>query len=283
MIDGLDDRADGHVPDKSDRIVRTSRADPGAEMTTNVLEGTPDPRTDQVRRLDAPQQLACALRILGRLGYNENFAGHITWQEPGDDETMWCNPASRWWNEVRASDICRVSLTGEVVEGRWPVTEAIFLHTELHRVRPDARVVVHGHPYYATLLSAVPATARITHQAGCVFDGELGVVDEYDGGVTDASAGARLAELVGPMSGAVLANHGALITGADMAIAAFRADTFERMCRTTWDLLVARLDPQPIADEIRPVLKDWLLQKGAPAYWEGAVRQLVESEPDVLD
>src|SRR3954447_848583 len=131
-----------------------------------------DPATDVVRGLTPPEQLACALRILSKLGYNESFAGHITWQEPGQD-TMWCNPASRWWQEVRASDICRVTLDGEVVEGRWPVTDAIFIHTELHKVRPDARVIVHGHPHHGTLLAAVPAPARITHQAGCVFDGEL--------------------------------------------------------------------------------------------------------------
>ena len=247
-----------------------------------MLLDTHDAATEQVRALTPREQLACALRILSKVGYNENFAGHITWQELGDD-TMWCNPASRWWNEVKASDICRVSLDGEVVEGRWPVTDAIYLHTELHRVRPDARVVVHGHPYYATLLAAIPRAPAITHQAGCVFDGEIGMVDEFDGGVTDSSAGARLAELVGAASGTVLANHGALVTGADMAIAAFRADTFERMCRATYDVARLGVDAQQIADDIRPTLKGWLLTKGAPAYWEGAVRQLLVAEPDVLD
>ncbi|HEV8296758.1 MAG TPA: class II aldolase/adducin family protein [Acidimicrobiales bacterium] len=242
-----------------------------------------DPVTQQVRALTVPQQLACALRILSKVGYNENFAGHITWQEPGDDHTMWCNPATRWWQEVQASDICRVDFDGTVVDGRWPVTDAIFIHTELHRVRPDARVVIHGHPYYATLLAALPMAPYITHQAGCVLDDEIRVVNEFDGGVLDQTAGAHLAGLVGDASGVVLANHGALVCGADMAIAAFRADTFERMCRTTWDLVSAGRTAQPIADDIRPTLKDWLLRNGAVDYWNGAVRQLIRTEPEVLD
>jgi ribulose-5-phosphate 4-epimerase/fuculose-1-phosphate aldolase len=243
---------------------------------------TQDPATALVDRLTPPQQLACALRILADLGFNENFAGHITWQEPGAD-TMWCNPASRWWNEVRASDICRVTLDGDVVDGRWPVTEAIFIHTELHRARPDARVVVHGHPHYGTLLAAVPTPPLITHQAGCLFDDELGVVDEFRGAVNDAPAGARLAEEVGKASGVILVNHGVLITGPDMAIATFRADTFERMCRTTVDLRAMGDEPQSIEPSVVPQLKSWLLDKGARAYWQGAVRQLLARHPDVID
>lgn len=241
-----------------------------------------DPLTEQVESLTPQQQLACALRILATWGWNENFAGHITWQQPDDDHTMLCNPATRWWPEVQASDICRVSVDGELVEGRWPVTDAIYLHTELHRVRPDARVIVHGHPHFATLLAGIPMAPRITHQAGCVFDAELGMVDEFGGGVTDASAGASLAALVGDLSGAVLANHGALVCGADMAIATFRAETFERMCRFSFELAQGGYEPQPIADDIRPTLKQWLLTKGAAAYWQGAVRQLIAREPEVL-
>ncbi len=65
---------------------------------------------------------------------------------------MWCNPWGLWWEEVRASDILRLDADGEIVDGQWDVTPAVFLHTELHRARADARVIVHNHPYYATLL-----------------------------------------------------------------------------------------------------------------------------------
>ena len=50
----------------------------------------------------------------------------------------------------------------------------------------------------------------IAHQAGCVFEGELAVVDEYAGAVNNADAGQHLADCVGPASGVILASHGAL-------------------------------------------------------------------------
>lgn len=233
-------------------------------------------------QLSPQQELACCLRLLAAEGYNENFAGHITWQTPGGT-AMWCNPAGLWWHEVTASDMCLVELDGTVSKGRWPVTEAIFIHTELHRRRHDARVIVHGHPYYATLLSAIPAAPVIAHQAACVFDGEIGVVNEYDGAVNNVDAGQHLADHVGGASGIVLANHGALVLGDSVPLATFRAVSFERMCRMTVDLKNLGATAQEILPQFRRHNYEWLKTKGASQYWAGAVRTLVKTQPEVLD
>ena len=92
--------------------------------------------------LDERQKLACLHRILAGIGFNENMAGHVTMAVDGSDH-LWASPWGLWWDEVRASDLCLVSASGEVLEGSWDVSPAIFLHTELHKARPDARVVVH--------------------------------------------------------------------------------------------------------------------------------------------
>ena len=230
--------------------------------------------------LDERQQLACALPELARLDYNENFTGHITWQLPGTDELL-VNPWGRWWNEVSASQICRVDLDGKVLEGEL-VTEAIFIHTELHRRRADARVVIHNHPHWGTLLSAMGVLPQITHQADCVFDGELVLVDEYRGAVNDATSGHALADEIGEATGVVMVSHGVLVTGADMAEAMFRAITFERMCKMTYELMVVGRQPREIDAAVRADVKGWLLRHGTHAYWDGAVRLLLAEHPDVL-
>ena len=73
--------------------------------------------------------------ILAREGWRENLSGHIT--VATGDGGMWCNPWGLWWEEVRASDTVRLDADGEIVDGDWDVTPAVFLHTELHRVRGD--------------------------------------------------------------------------------------------------------------------------------------------------
>ena len=100
--------------------------------------------------LSEEQQMAIAFRHLADVGIAENMAGHITWQPDGRSD-MYVNPWGLWWQELTASDICVVDDDARVVSGRWDVTPAIHIHTELHRQRPDARVVVHNHPYYVSL------------------------------------------------------------------------------------------------------------------------------------
>ena len=227
------------------------------------------------------QELACALRILAHEGWQENLSGHITWAD-GDDGEMWVNPWGMWWSEVKASDIMRVSLDGDIVAGKWDVTGVVFIHTELHRARPDARIVVHNHPYAATVLSCLGVEPVISHQNACLFEGELAFVDEYDGAVESAEAGRVLAEKVGKASGVLLANHGALITAETIGAACYRAVTFERMCRFTLDALQAGRELRPLPGASRAELKDLLNRVTGPAYWDGAVRQLIAREPDVL-
>lgn len=234
------------------------------------------------RELDERQELACALRILAHAGWQENLSGHITWMHP-DGETFWCNPWGVWWEETTASDIARVRLDGEVVEGEWGVSAAVFIHTELHRARPDARVIVHGHPYYTTLLGGLGIEPSIIHQNSSLFDGEIGFVDEYEGVVDDSDSGSRLAKAVGDATGVVLANHGGLITGSTVAEACYRSVTFERMCRFHYDSMLVGSEPRAIDPSIRAALKDGLQRGCPPVFWDGAVRGLLRREPDVLD
>jgi ribulose-5-phosphate 4-epimerase/fuculose-1-phosphate aldolase len=232
--------------------------------------------------LTPQQELACAFRILARGGFSENIAGHITMAAPGTDE-MWVNPWGLWWEEVSASDICRVNADGDVLEGKWDVTPAIHIHTELHRRRPDARVVIHNHPYYVTVLAAIGVLPEIVHQTGSMFDGDISFVTEYTGEVDDAVLGAELADMIGDKSTVILASHGVIVTGADIREATYRAASIDRMCRLAYDVMSLGRDPLPISAGIKVGMKKSLLERGSDVYWAGAVRSLLRAEPDVLD
>ena len=235
--------------------------------------------------LDVRQELACAFRILARGGFGENIAGHIT-VVAEDGASLWINPWGLWWEEVSASDVCRVSMDGDVLEGRWDVTPAAPIHTELHRVRPDARVVVHNHPYHSTVLAAVGLLPEVVHQTATMFDGQMVFVDEYTGEIDTPDLGADLAARIGDATVAVLANHGVVVTGATIPEATYRAATIDRSCRLTVDaLLLAQATGrrvQPIAEQLRPAMQRSLVERGPAVFWSGAVRQLVRDQPDVL-
>ena len=227
------------------------------------------------------QRFAIAHQILAAEGWQENLSGHITWDRA--DGTIWCTAWSRWWEEMRAADVMTVDRSGTVLDGPWDVTPAVHLHTELHRARPDARVIVHGHPYAATVLACLGVAPVTSHQNACIFDGELATVDEYEGTVESGQAGADLAARIGAASGIQLAHHGAIVTGATLEAACYKAATYERMCRFTLDALQTGLALPELPAPGRAELKSELERNAPDAYWSGAARAVLRHSPDVLD
>ena len=228
------------------------------------------------------QKLACSFRILAREGFSENIAGHITWAN-SDNSAMMVNPWGLWWEEVSASDICRVDPDGNVIGGKWDVTPAVQIHTELHRRRPESRVVVHNHPYYAVLLAALGLVPEFLHQQSSMYDGELGFVSEYSGEIDSPELGADLAERIGNASVVILANHGVIVTAPTIEEATYKSATLDRQCKLMYDVLVTGRSATTVPPIVRPAMKASLLERGTEVYWAGAVRRLIREEPDVLE
>jgi ribulose-5-phosphate 4-epimerase/fuculose-1-phosphate aldolase len=228
------------------------------------------------------QALACAFRHLDEVGFCENLGGHITWTDRRDD-SMLVNPWGLWWSELTASDICRVDPNGKVIEGRWDVTPAIHIHTELHKRDPAARVVIHNHPYWVTVLAALGELPEIFHQTGCLFQDEMIFIDEYDGTIEDEDSGAALACAIGTHPVSILANHGVIVTGETLEIAVYRAASFERQCRLSYDVMRSGCSPRPVPAAARRQTQDILVDRAPSIYWAGAVRQLIKRDASVLE
>jgi ribulose-5-phosphate 4-epimerase/fuculose-1-phosphate aldolase len=233
-------------------------------------------------QLTDEQSLACTFRILARDGFAENLSGHITWLRPGDD-TMLVNPWGLWWRELSASDICTVDLDAKVLSGRWDVTPAVHIHTELHRRRSDARVVVHNHPYHVSVLAALGVLPELVHQTGALFLDDLRFVDEYAGEIDSPALGAELAEHIGDATTVLLANHGVIVTGETIALALYRAASIDRVCRLAYDVMVSGRPARRMPTSTLVGMKQSLVERAADVYYAGAVRLLLRDEPDVLD
>jgi ribulose-5-phosphate 4-epimerase/fuculose-1-phosphate aldolase len=227
------------------------------------------------------QALACSFRILARAGFSENLSGHITWQRPGQTD-MLVNPWGLWWDELTASDICTVDEDATVVAGRWDVTPAIHIHTELHRRRPDARVVVHNHPYHVSLIAALGVVPELVHQTGSLFLDDICVVQEYSGEVDTADLAADLAVRIGDANTAILGNHGVIVCGPDLATATYRAASIDRVCRLAYDVLLTGRSPLEMSRAVMVGMQQSLVERAADVHWAGSVRSLIRDQPEVL-
>ena len=186
-----------------------------------------EPKPDALLpELTLSQEFVLLARALWREGYADHLAGHITVNL--GDGTLLCNPWFLTWEELRPSQLIRIDLDGNVVEGDWPAPLGIPLHLELHRARHDVGVAMHSHPLFGTVWADMGEIPPVYDQSsGLGGGGDLVLVDEYGGGV-DSSAAARDAVVaMGEAELALLAGHGVFVLGSTIRAVFQRAGAVE--------------------------------------------------------
>jgi ribulose-5-phosphate 4-epimerase/fuculose-1-phosphate aldolase len=229
----------------------------------------------------SPQaQVALLARTLYREGYDDHLAGHITVRQP--DDSLLVNPFALTWDELRASDIMRIDLDGNVLEGPWTVTPAITLHLELHKARHDIAVAVHNHPRWGTLWADAGRVPPVYDQTGAMVAGEVAVYDEYDGPVNDRANAAKAVAALGDTRMALLANHGVLVVAGDIPKAHHRCVVLEWRCRQAWHL-EAMGGGRPMAADVAEPFGALFDNLAFPGMWEAMVRRELRADPSVLE
>jgi len=248
-------------------------------MTTTEVR-TANPMAPSLPPLTPEGELALLCRILFREGYDDHLAGHITYKQA--DDTLLVNPWGLTWDEVRASDMMRIDLDGNVLDGPWTVTPAITLHTELHRARHDVGVAVHNHPRWGTIYADAGRAPAVLDQTGAMVAGEVAIYTDYEGPVDSAENARAAVEAMGNASLALLQNHGVFVVGRDIAQAYHRAATLEWRCRQAWHLEAiggGKALPAEVHERFGRVFD----QVNFPGLFEAMARRELRDDPTILD
>ena len=232
--------------------------------------------------LTPAQELVLLARTLWREGYNDHLAGHITINM--GDGTLLCNPWLLLWNEIRPRDVIRIDLEGKVVEGNWPAPLGIPLHLELHRARPEVQVAMHSHPLYGTVWADMGEVPPVYDQSSSLGGGgELVMVDEYGGGVSDQNSARNVIKAFGDAELGLLAGHGVFVLGASVRAVHQRAVALEQRCQRAWHVRAA-------AGLVDSPLPAWYLDNSAKSdgtrfhgFWEAMARAELRADPNLLD
>ena len=96
---------------------------------------------------EARVQLAAAYRVFDLMGWSELIFNHISLRVPGEDAHFLINPFGLHYSEVRASNLVKVDVRGQVVGASdWPINPAGFtFHGAIHEHLPHAHCVMHIH------------------------------------------------------------------------------------------------------------------------------------------
>jgi ribulose-5-phosphate 4-epimerase/fuculose-1-phosphate aldolase len=202
--------------------------------------------------------LAAAFRLAAKFDWHESVGNHFSAAVSDDGRRFLMNPRWRHFASLRASDLLLLDADDPDVMSRpdAPDASAWCIHGALHRARPQARVLLHCHPPYATALACLDdPVLKPVDQNTARFFGMVGVDHGFGGIADDAAEGARLAAAFGNHAILMMGNHGVSVSGASVAEAFEHLYFFERAART---LMMAYASGQPLN-----IMSDALAEKTA--------------------
>ncbi|KIK65295.1 hypothetical protein GYMLUDRAFT_219168 [Collybiopsis luxurians FD-317 M1] len=179
--------------------------------------------------------MAAALRYWGKMGFGEGIAGHITVKDPVLPDHYWMNPFAEHFSTITKSMLVLVGPDGYVSsEGaQAPInTAGFYIHSAIHKARPDVKAAAHCHSIYGKAWSAFGLPVDMLTQDSCFFYENQSVYKSFGGVVLSHEEGAHIAQALGPKSKAcILQNHGLLTLGNTVDEAVYLFAALDRLCQ----------------------------------------------------
>jgi ribulose-5-phosphate 4-epimerase/fuculose-1-phosphate aldolase len=200
-------------------MVATSRS----TKTPAKTKRTPVRRRPRPVKIDAEEwqarvQLAACYRIFAQLGWTELIYNHITLRLPGPDKHFLINPFGLMYSEVRASNLVKIDLDGNIVgDSAWPVNPAGFtIHAAIHDGIPGAHCVMHTHTTAGMAVACAHDGLSMSNFYSAQLHDKLAYHD-FEGITVHRDEGPRLIHAIGDRPAVILRNHGLLAWGDTIA------------------------------------------------------------------
>ncbi len=192
----------------------------------------------------ARTDLAACYRIFAHLGWTELIYNHITLRLPGPETHFLINPFGLHYSEVRASNLVKIDLDGNVVgASNWPVNPAGFtVHAAIHAGIPGAHCVMHTHTTAGMAVACSRSGLSPSNFYSAQLYGKLAYHD-FEGITVHPDEGPRLIADIGDKPAVILRNHGLLAWG----------DTLYRTFAILW-LLNRACEIQVASQAMGPVI-----------------------------
>lgn len=191
---------------------------------------------EQTDHWQARVDLAAAFRWAARLNLHEAVANHFSIAVSNSKTEFLINPNQAHFSRIKASDLLLLDASDPDTLSRAgaPDPTAWGLHSAIHSHCPQARVALHVHPIYSTVLSTLedPRLPPIDQNCAMFFN-RYAIDPEYGGLALDQEAERCCQHLADPSKWVlIMSQHGILVTGDTVAEAFNRLFYFERAAET---------------------------------------------------
>ena len=222
-------------------------------------------RTEPQVRTD----LAAAYRLAALAGWDDTVYTHLSASVPGERGIYLINEFGLGFDEITASNLVKVNLSGEVVDGSGRAVNptGFTIHGAVHAARPEVECVIHLHAPWGVALAMLPDGLRATSQWAMRLHGRLGR-HAYEGLALGAEEQQRVVVNLGLLDGLILENHGTLTVGRTVAEAFMLMHILERAARAQLRAMAATGGPvSVVSDELASrTHQQWI---GDGSEWDG--------------
>lgn len=195
---------------------------------------------NQARENHVRTHLAAAYRILAALKMDDLTYTHLSARLP-DAEAYFIYPFGLLFEETTASCLLKVSLEGEILEGRESQYNqtGYVIHGSIYKNRPDINAIFHLHTTAGIAVSAMECGLLPLSQFAFHFYNRLAYHD-YDSLALDHKRqGIQLAEDLDQKKAMILRNHGTLTCGKTIHEAFLYMHFLEQACKVQCKVLAS--------------------------------------------
>ena len=177
------------------------------------------------------RELAAVYRLVAHFGMADLIFTHISVRIPGPEHHFLINPYGLLFEEITASSLVKIDLSGNPVEQTtYPVNPAGFvIHSAIHAAREDAQCVLHTHTRAGCAVAAQRDGLLPVNQISLEFYDRVGYHD-YEGVALNLAEQERLVADLGQHPALILRNHGLLTVGETPGEAFLRMYYLNRAC-----------------------------------------------------
>jgi L-fuculose-phosphate aldolase len=180
----------------------------------------------KTREFAVRQSIVEACRAMTRLGVNQGTAGNVSVRWSGG---LLITPSGVPYDEMSADDIVMMDMDGGFRHDLIPSSEWRF-HRDILARRTEVNAVVHAHPIYCTAFAMCRKEIPAAHYMIAAAGGPSIRCARYEGYGTPELSTAVLEAMEGRAC-VLMANHGMIATGRDLAKALWLAVEVETLAR----------------------------------------------------
>lgn len=228
--------------------------------------------------------LAACYRLIAAYGWDDLIFTHISARVPGPEDHFLINAYGLLFEEMTASSLVKVDLSGEIVqETPYIINPAGFtIHSAVHAARHDAVCVLHTHTRAGVAVSAQADGLLPISQISLLPFASLAYHD-YEGIALNEDEKPRLVADLGEKNFLILRNHGLLTVGATIPDAFLFMYALETACQ----IQLAAQSGGAVLTEVKPAIVAGIQAQvemvtkgmGGELAWPGLLRKLDRRDP----